>query len=325
MRAEWQRKCTSSMYIHKDGYKIVVEGRVTQDFYTPVNYFSDRTDHESLDIVTKGEQPMSHWVPGVVMHTVKGHTYWSQRGYGNQVWILHVNGIVSRSCHCRRDPIVSTGDHIEAFEIYAYTGATGFRIPLPTIHTHYEEYAPGTINWDYVRLSGQPNKEAVRIDPKKSANQTWEPEEITSEPKKEKKLMYKIFKRKRAVLFNDGGKARLAIIDKSEKRKEAKEPYEVYFLVKKKDMTSVMNFFMHHPDGINVSAKVKKKVNGKFQLNGLTRYDDYARDYDGKSELMKVLDGVDKNNGVSRSVKKSKKWWKHDEFIRNHPNAMKRV
>ena len=33
-------------------------GRITQDFYTPVNYIAGRTKHEALDIVTSEKEPI---------------------------------------------------------------------------------------------------------------------------------------------------------------------------------------------------------------------------------------------------------------------------
>lgn len=312
-------------YTLPTGKKVVTNGRLVQTFHTPVRYFTDRTEHQANDVVTAGSQPISHWVPAKVMYTVKGYGYLPNSGFGNQVWLLHeATNVVSRLCHCLKDPAVSTGDYVDAEEIFAYTGATGYRFPITTIHNHQEEYEAVGFDWAYLYRYGKPNPANKRLDPLYSNNQNYTPpaQPIPEQPNQPKpRPMYQIFQRKRAVTYFDGNATKVAVIDRSQARADAGGPLEVYFEVKKRDEAKVRNFFMFHPDGVK-QMKYKKTEGNQEYLLGLTRYDQYVKEYKRKNK--KKLPKEDRDNGA-KSKKSADRYWKHDRFFRKHPGAMKQI
>jgi len=306
-----------------NGKKVVVEGSLTQTFWTAVSYFADRTKHEANDVVTSGKREVRPWVPSKVMHTVKGYGFLPNSGFGNQAWLLHeATSIVSRLCHLDKDPVVSTGDMLDAEDIVGLTGQTGYRFPITTIHNHNEEYEADGFDWAYLYRYGRPNPANKRIDPLYSRNQSYQPPAPipvdTNKPKQ--RPMYQIFQRKRAVSYFDGKKTRIAVIDTSKKRQQELGPLEVYFLVKPRQEDNVRNFFMHHPDGIK-QIKFKKGDGDVYYLLGLTRYDVYVKDFRFKN---KGKLPEDRDNGA-KSKKSKKRFWYHDAFLRKHPGALKQV
>lgn len=142
---------------------IPTNGRVTQDFYTPVDYIAGRTRHEALDIVTNGNQPIYALGEGVVAKVIDGKGYLPNSGYGNEVWIQYDNGVLSRACHCAMGIIVKKGDRVVNGQRVAYTGSTGYRVPLDVIHCHYETMLNGKridpLKVEYSRQNNQkPNQ-----------------------------------------------------------------------------------------------------------------------------------------------------------------------
>jgi len=144
-------------------------GRITQDFYTPVDYIAGRTHHEALDIVTNGNQPIYALGEGVVTKVIDGKGYLPNSGYGNEVWIQYDNGVLSRACHCAIGIVVKVGQRVVNGQRVAYTGATGYRFPLETIHCHYETMIDGVrvdplkVEYPQQNNQDQPIKKRMKI------------------------------------------------------------------------------------------------------------------------------------------------------------------
>ncbi len=118
----------------------IVEGRIVQDFYTPTDYIAGRTTHEALDIVTNGSKPIYCSQNGRVVKLIDKYIESDTRGYGNEIWVIHDNGLTSRFAHNAKGNTLSEGDVVTEGQILAFTGRTGYRVPLSTYHTHYEVY-----------------------------------------------------------------------------------------------------------------------------------------------------------------------------------------
>lgn len=120
--------------------RYVTQGKVTQNYYTPVDYIRGRKMHEGLDLVTPGSYAVIALTKGVVSKVIDKHDESVSTGYGNEIWIEHDNGLTSRSCHMKQGSLVEEGERVDEGEIIGYTGRTGYRVPKTTYHIHYEEY-----------------------------------------------------------------------------------------------------------------------------------------------------------------------------------------
>lgn len=123
-----------------------VEGYLTQDFYTPVDYMADRDTHQANDYVTQGYKEIKAPYKGKVIHKVDRFTENKTTGFGNEIWISkEVNGkkYVDRFTHLKRGNHVQIGQKINKGDVIGFTGRTGFRNPRNVIHTHHERLIDG--------------------------------------------------------------------------------------------------------------------------------------------------------------------------------------
>lgn len=141
---------------------IPTDGKITQTFDTPVDYILGRTKHEAVDIVTDGSQPIYAIARCYVTKVVDIYDYEPNKGFGNQVFVQYLNGDQDRFCHLSRESAqkVHVDQKFEAGELMAYTGQTGYRVPMTIFHTHWERY-----------------RNDVRIDPLDENNQPPQAEE----------------------------------------------------------------------------------------------------------------------------------------------------
>ena len=184
-----------------------VEGRITQNFYTPVNYIKGRIIHEAVDIVTEGYHPLKMIAPCVVVKVINQYDYLPNSGFGNELWVEYENGYQDRFCHCLKDSFVPVGTKLNTGDIAAKTGQTGYRNPITTFHTHMERYVNG-----------------VRVDP---LDEKYQP------PKNNKQdndiRMIKFVENKRVVWVKTGDTVDdyWLIIDEKKRRRIKKEDYEL--------------------------------------------------------------------------------------------------
>lgn len=218
--------------------KTVTEGRIGYTFNSPTNYIAGRTMHEAVDVITNTEAACRHWVPGKVIHTVDGYGYWPNSGFGNQIWIEHETGIISRTCHCKTGTVGLAGDEVEPDEVYAYTGRTGYRFPIWVVHTHYEEYS----DLDIALLQRSGQIRGTRIDPFSSANQVYEPKII-------KQNTMRLYDKQRLVYVpKTGGKEfEYYVITKHQNH-----PLERTHRVKKNHLKFALSIFKDQPDGLQM-------------------------------------------------------------------------
>jgi len=234
--------------------KLPTNGRITQDFYSPVDYIAGRTTHEALDIVTNGNQPIYALGDGVVTKVVDGKGYLPNKGYGNEVWIQYDNGVLSRACHCAIGIIAKVGQRVVEGQRVAYTGATGFRWSLPTIHTHYETMING-----------------VRVDPMTVDYGTPKPIDKPIETNKIKLYKYmdtplfaKPFYEKYKVVYSKPGATATYFVMKT----NDKDPKEVLFEIPREDFSAVMANF--RVAGLEYKIPSINKYEESY-LNGLTK------------------------------------------------------
>lgn len=123
------------------------KGVITQYFNTPVDYIAGRSYHEALDIVNDNFTNVYSMFDGYVILVVDDVPDYAQTsptnysGYGNEVWIVSTNGRVKqRVAHLKKGAKVKEGQKIKQDTVIGVMGQTGYRFPLPTIHTHYEIY-----------------------------------------------------------------------------------------------------------------------------------------------------------------------------------------
>lgn len=202
-------------------------GRITQDFYTPVDYIAGRTTHEALDIVTNGNQPIYALGEGVVTKIIDGKGYLPNSGYGNEVWIQYDNGVLSRACHCAMGVLVKVGDRVVNGQRVAYTGATGYRFPLETIHCHYETMIDG-VRVDPLKVE-YPQKEQKPQETNKTKLYTYMDTPLFAKPFYEK---YKVVYSKKEAT------ATYWIMKTNDK-----EPREVLFEIPREDFNAVLANF----------------------------------------------------------------------------------
>jgi len=123
------------------------KGYITQYFNTPVDYIAGRSYHEALDIVNDNFTNIYSMFDGYVILVVDDVPDYAQTsptnysGYGNEVWIVSNNGKVKqRVAHLKKGAKVKEGQKVKQDIVIGVMGQTGYRFPLPTIHTHYEIY-----------------------------------------------------------------------------------------------------------------------------------------------------------------------------------------
>jgi len=123
------------------------KGYITQYFNTPVDYIAGRSYHEALDIVNDNFTNIYSMFDGYVILVVDDVPDYAQTsptnysGYGNEVWIVSNNGKVKqRVAHLKKGAKVKEGQKVKQDTVIGVMGQTGYRFPLPTIHTHYEIY-----------------------------------------------------------------------------------------------------------------------------------------------------------------------------------------
>lgn len=144
-----------------------VNGTITQWFDTPVSYFADRKTHQAIDIVTEGSQPVRNPQAGKVTKVIDIYNESQKTGFGNELWILHNNGLYSRFCHLNKGIQAKVGEHVSTGQISSYTGRTGYRSPESVWHLHYEVYDNGiridplSVNWE--EPINPPNDEDMRL------------------------------------------------------------------------------------------------------------------------------------------------------------------
>lgn len=216
-------------------------GRITQDFYTPVNYIAGRTKHEALDIVTSEKEPIIALGEGVVTKVIDGFGYYPNKGYGNEVWITYDNGLVSRACHCDAGIKVKEGQRVSYGTVTALTGQTGHRFPEPTIHTHYETMIDGK-----------------RVDPLKVEYPQKKPQEQSNQKTNEYKDMRKRIHEKCTLHtimdFPDNGSLKKFAVKENATGD--------YWTVERKDIEELVDLFSG--EFFRIDIKKLKKNKGTF-------------------------------------------------------------
>jgi len=229
-------------------------GKITQDFYKPVDYIPGRTRHEALDIVTNGNQIIYALGNGVVTKVIDGKGYLPNKGYGNEIWIQYDNGILSRAAHCAIGIIAKVGQRVVEGQRVAYTGATGYRQPLTVIHVHYETMING-----------------VRVDPMTVDYGSPKPIEKPIESNKIKLYTYmdtplfaKPFYEKYKVVYSKKEASATYWIMKT----NDKDPREVLFEIPREDFNAVLANF--RVAGLEYKIPSINKYEEEY-LKGLTK------------------------------------------------------
>lgn len=137
---------------------MITNGRIVQDFYTPVDYFNDRTKHEAIDIVTDGRQKIYAPYSGRIRKAIDHYNESKTTGYGNQVFIQSSDEPEYEDSYSHLGIVlVKAGQFVEKGALLGYTGRTGYRDPLHIYHTHWERMYNG-----------------IRVDPLKEKPMTQE-------------------------------------------------------------------------------------------------------------------------------------------------------
>lgn len=180
-----------------------VHGTVTMFYDSPVKYIAGRTRHEAIDIVTTDYAEVYAPFSGRVIHVEDGYTESKKTDYGNRVYIECVqDGVkyVASFAHLKKGILVSVNQEVRKGQIVGYTGRTGYRIPLSTIHTHYELEINGK-RVDPLDENNYPNEltqeDMQEIeDLKKRVEELEKAVEKIREKKISKKKAKRLFKRK---------------------------------------------------------------------------------------------------------------------------------
>lgn len=121
-----------------------VQGRITQDYDTHVDYIPGQSTHEAIDVVTDGYQPIKAIANGRIVKVNDSHSEGSMSGYGNEVTIEYENGVRDKFSHLQQGSMPKVGTKVSIGDVIGSTGRTGYRVPSTVYHTHWERYVNNT-------------------------------------------------------------------------------------------------------------------------------------------------------------------------------------